>query len=139
MLLDILVLLVPFFVIGIIGGLVTAASSSGSYSSPPSRSVNATLAVWGVALLLQAVYFAAFNGLGTGQTPGNRAPGIAVRDARTGEAIGFWRGLLRWLVRAVLYAAFVIPGLVNDLFPLWTARRQTIADMAAGSVMVKLK
>lgn len=95
------------------------------------------LGVYLVFSLASAGYFAGFNGLGRGQTPGNRRPDIAVRDARTGRPIGFWRGLLRWFVRAALYAAFVVPGLVNDLFPLWHPRRQTLADLAARSVMVE--
>jgi uncharacterized RDD family membrane protein YckC len=90
-------------------------------------------------LVVQALYFACLNGQGTGQTVGNRAPGIAVRDVDTGEAIGLKRGFVRWLVRFALYLALVIPGVVNDLFPLWDARRQTIADKAARSVVIRLK
>ncbi len=92
-----------------------------------------------VFVIVQALYFACFNGQGTGQTVGNRAPGIAVRDADTGEPIGIGRGLLRWFIRALLYAALVLPGLLNDLFPLWDQRRQTIADKAARSVVIRLK
>jgi uncharacterized RDD family membrane protein YckC len=85
------------------------------------------------------LYFSLLNGIGTGQTVGNRAPGIAVRDAKTGEVIGFKRGLLRWFIRFVLYLALVLPGLLNDLFPLWDSRNQTIADKAARSVVIGLK
>jgi uncharacterized RDD family membrane protein YckC len=102
---------------------------------------------------LGILYFVLFNGLGTGQTLGNRAAGIAVRDATTGEAIGIARSFARSLVRTLLYAAFLIPafvkvpvpslilwipGLTNDLFPLWDARRQTLADKVARSVMIKV-
>jgi uncharacterized RDD family membrane protein YckC len=90
---------------------------------------------------------------GPGQTPGNRAVGIAVRDATTGSAIGIARSLVRSLVRTLLYATLVIPavlkvpvpalilwipGLTNDLFPLWDARRQTLADKVARSVVIKV-
>ena len=95
-----------------------------------------------VLVLLTAMgglYFAALNGRGRGQTIGNRAPNIAVRDAATGEAIGVWRGLLRWFVRFLLYAALVLPGILNDLFPLWDQRRQTLADKAARSIVVRLR
>lgn len=102
---------------------------------------------------LGILYFVLFNGLGTGQTLGNRAAGIAVRDATTGRAIGIARSFARSLVRTLLYAALLIPafvevpipalilwipGLTNDLFPLWDARRQTLADKVARSVMVKV-
>jgi uncharacterized RDD family membrane protein YckC len=102
---------------------------------------------------LGILYFVLFNGLGTGQTLGNRAAGIAVRDATTGEAIGIARSFARSLVRTLLYAALLIPavvkvpipslilwipGLTNDLFPLWDSRRQTLADKVARSVMIKV-
>jgi hypothetical protein len=40
-------------------------------------------------------------------------------------------------MRILLYI-FVIPGVVSDLMPLWTARRQTLADKAARSVIIRL-
>jgi uncharacterized RDD family membrane protein YckC len=89
--------------------------------------------------LLAGAYMTYFNGGGTGQTPGNRAPGIAVRDIETGATIGLGRGVIRWLVRALLYACFVVPGLLNDLFPLWDPRRQTLADKAARSVVIRIR
>lgn len=92
-----------------------------------------------VSIALSAVYFSLLNGVGSGQTLGNRAPGIAVRDAVTGAPIGVLRSVLRWLVRSVLYAAFIVPGVVNDLFPLWDANRQTLADKAARSVMIRVR
>ncbi|MCU1491853.1 MAG: hypothetical protein JWM85_3258 [Acidimicrobiaceae bacterium] len=111
------------------GSLVTVTHTSGAVVALS----------YGVSILVSALYFSILNGTGRGQTPGNRAPGIAVRDARTGAPIGFWRGLLRWFVRTLLYACFVIPGVVNDLFPLWDAKRQTLADKAARSVMVRMR
>ncbi|MFZ0059659.1 MAG: RDD family protein [Acidimicrobiales bacterium] len=84
------------------------------------------------------LYFAILNGTRDGQTAGNRAPHIAVRDASTGEAIGFGRGVVRWLTRLVLYAALILPGVLNDLFPLWDRRRQSIADKVAHSVVIRL-
>jgi len=85
------------------------------------------------------LYFAILNGTRGGQTAGNHAPGIAVRDVATGRTIGFWRGIARVLVRAVLYAAFLLPGLLNDLFPIWDRRHQTIADKVARSVVIRLR
>jgi hypothetical protein len=62
-----------------------------------------------------------------------------VRDVATGRTIGFRRGIARVLVRAVLYAAFLLPGLLNDLFPIWDRRHQTIADKVARSVVIRLR
>ena len=130
----------------IINGILNAAFGTvhvvklvnGHYGTERSIQGPAHVVIVIVTIAIGAVYFAILNGTGTGQTVGNRAPGIAVRDAVTGEAIGFKRALLRWFVRSVLYLALIIPGLVNDLFPLWDSRRQTIADKAARSVVIRL-
>lgn len=143
MLLDGLIVGVP---LGILNGVLDAAFGSKRVVAT-SRGLVTTHTLHGgaeIALLLilaaiGASYFAFLNGTGTGQTLGNRAPGIAVRDVDSGEAIGFWRGLLRWFVRSVLYLAFVIPGLINDLFPLWDRQHQTLADKAARSVVIRTK
>jgi len=106
----------------------------------PQRSISRG-AEWTFVLfffVVQAIYFSLLNGRGRGQTPGNRAPGIAVRDLETGEAIGGGRGLLRWFVRFFLYAALILPGILNDLYPLWDARSQSLADKAARSVMIRV-
>jgi uncharacterized RDD family membrane protein YckC len=95
--------------------------------------------LWLVFVVFGALYFGILNGRGNGQTPGNLAPGIAIRDQETGEPIGVNRGMLRWFVRFILYVALFIPGVVNDLFPLWDRKRQTIADKAARSVVIKVR
>ncbi len=60
-----------------------------------------------------------------------------VRDAESGMPIGTRRSFVRFLIRFVLYLAVVVPGVVNDLSPLWDARRQSFADKVAKSVVVR--
>ena len=67
------------------------------------------------------------------------ALGIAVRDARTGGSIGFWRAFGRNLITWVFTVAFVIPYIVDSLSPLWDKRRQALHDKAAHSVVVDLR
>jgi uncharacterized RDD family membrane protein YckC len=133
LLLDIVILDVPYFVVLGIAQAATHTTVDGV------RHNNG--AVTGVISLLflvaQALYFTLLNGTGRGQTPGNRAPGIAVRDVNTGLPIGKGRGFLRWFIRVLLYVV-LIPGIVNDLLPLWSKNRQTIADKAANSVMIRV-
>ena len=100
-----------------------------------SNAVATTLVLSGIALVLG--YFTVLNGRFRGQTLGNFAVGIAVRDARQDRTIGLLRGFFRSLLRLVLYGFFLIPGLINDLFPLWTKRRQTLIDKIVRSVVVK--
>jgi uncharacterized RDD family membrane protein YckC len=133
MVLDVLVLVVPIVVVEavILGALGGNDAGTG------------TTAAEGIAgpliiVLIQGAYFSLLNGLGRGQTVGNMVAGIAVRDVRTGAAVGAGRGALRWLVRYLLYV-FLIPGLLSDLWPLWDNQRQTWADKAANTVMVRVR
>lgn len=134
LLLDILILDVPYVVVL---GIVVGATSTTTVNGGRHVSSVAEAAVFIAFLVAQGLYFTLFNGVGQGQTPGNRAPGIAVRDVTTGAPIGAGRGFIRWFVRVLLYV-LVIPGIVNDLMPLWTEKRQTIADKAANSVMIRV-
>jgi len=92
-----------------------------------------------LAIVLGGPYYALLNGLRRGQTLGNRAAGIAVRDTTEGTSIGVRRGVLRWLVRLLLYGLLIIPGVLNDLWPLWDSRNQTLADKACDSVMIQVR
>lgn len=125
MLLDSLVLLAGVWVVSAV--IVLAA---GSGTGPSATQFVVDVAIGGA-------YFGLLNGLGKGQTLGNKAASIAVRDATRDEPIGAARGILRWFVRFALYLFLLLPGLLNDLWPLWDRQRQTIADKAAGSVMVR--
>jgi uncharacterized RDD family membrane protein YckC len=142
MLLDCLILAIPLIVLDIIltrnFGTWHLAVVNGQLESV--RSLRGW-ALAGTSLANAAIagtYFSLLNGRGSGQTPGNHAPRIAVRDVDTGRTIGLGRGVLRWFIRTILYAALILPGLLNDLFPLWDSRRQSIADKAAHSVVIRL-
>lgn len=139
--LDALVVGVP---LGIVDAILTSRFGKLHEIANPTRTVRTMQGGAHVAtvvglIVVVGLYFAILNGTGTGQTIGNRAPGIGVRDAESGEVIGFKRGILRWFIRFVLYAALLLPGLLNDLYPLWDRRNQTIADKAARSVVIRLK
>lgn len=131
--LDILILDIPYLILAVIVSVATRTTTNGV------RQTNGTASriLFVVFLIVQASYFSYLNGVGRGQTLGNRAMNIAVRDINTGEPIGAGRGFLRWFVRILLYVLF-LPGIINDLLPLWSARRQTIADKAANSVMIRV-
>jgi len=142
MLLDGVIVGIPIGVLSVVFTTVFGTSHvvKTSIGSVTSRALpgGGEAAMWIAFLALQGIYFAVLNGTGSGQTLGNRAPRIAVRDMNTGAAIGPRRGIVRWLIRAVLYVALVVPGLLNDLWPLWDGRRQSIADKVAHSVVIRL-
>jgi len=89
-------------------------------------------------LVLTFLYFGYLNGV-HGQTVGKRLFGIRVVDADTGELIGFRRGLARYGVVALLSMAFVVPELVDGLWPLRDPRRQSWHDKAVRSVVVNVR
>ncbi len=69
----------------------------------------------------------------TGQSVGKRRVGIRVVDRMTLEPIGLWRGAVRLIGRALDVLSY---GL-GFLIPFCTVRRQTFADLLAGSVVVE--
>jgi uncharacterized RDD family membrane protein YckC len=143
LLIDSLILLVPGIVIVVLANHLFGRMHIDVIAGTPVHVRSLTgVGLAGTYLLLAVIggaYFTLLNGLGSGQTPGNRACSIAIRDIRTGTCIGVGRSLLRWFVRTALYLLLVLPGLVNDLFPLWDRRHQTLADKAARSVVIRLR
>ena len=99
-----------------------------------------SLATWVFALLvlsgflLYYGYFAVFEALWGGQTPGKRAVGLRVISV-TGQPITAFDALLRNLLRIVDQ----MPGIyaVGVLSIFFTARNQRLGDLVAGTVVVQ--
>ncbi len=141
-LLDGVVLFFAIFIIALV-----AAALAGNHTNNSTNNTNvsggavvgALFVLWIAASIPAAIYYAAMNGSRRGQTVGKMALGIAVRDARTGGPIGFWRALGRNLIAVVFEVFFSIPYILDSLAPLWDARRQAWHDKVAHSVVVDLK
>jgi uncharacterized RDD family membrane protein YckC len=82
------------------------------------------------------LYFCCMNGGRKGQTPGMKALGIRLTDATTGDPIGYGRAFVRWLLEVLMVLVVGIFWLVDLLWPLWDAQRQTIHDKAVGSLVI---
>jgi uncharacterized RDD family membrane protein YckC len=68
----------------------------------------------------------------TGQSPGMRMQGIRCISEETGQPIGGGMGIVR-------YFAHIVDGLIcyiGWLFPLWDAKKQTLADKIMKTVVV---
>jgi uncharacterized RDD family membrane protein YckC len=89
-------------------------------------------------LVLTFLYFGYLNGV-HGQTVGKRLLGIRVVDVETGDAVGFGRGMARYGVVALLSMAFVIPELIDGLWPLRDPRRQSWHDKVARTLVVNAR
>ena len=88
-------------------------------------------------VLPEAIYDTFFVGL-RGQTPGKQLLKIKVVDVEDRRTpIGFRRAFSRWLFTSLLWALFTAPGVVDHLWPLRDARRQTLHDKIARSVVVR--
>ncbi len=86
----------------------------------------------GVAWVLWCFSYFGFFWSTTGQTPGNRALGIRVVDARTGGPLRPGRAVLRF--GCVLLAA--LPLLAGFVIMLWDDRRRCLQDRMTRTVVV---
>jgi len=143
MLLDGAILSAGYFVVLAMVGVIVSASHSGSTTTSQQSGSGQVLAgfiiLWVVATIPNSLYFGLMNGSRRGQTVGKMALGIAVRDARTGQAIGFWRAVGRTLMTGVFELLLYVPFIVDSLAPLWDRRRQAWHDKVARSIVIDLK
>jgi len=132
--------LMAFGVIVAVAGHHGTASSSTTTNAPVGAGSVAVAIIVAYVLfsLPLALYYGIMNGSRRGQTVGKMALGIAVRDARTGQRIGFWRGVGRYLITVVFAVLLVVPYILDSLSPLWNGRNQAWHDRVAGSVVVDL-
>lgn len=72
-----------------------------------------------------------------GQTVGNMAVHTRVVDAQTGGPVSVGKALGRWAAEIVLVILFVIPWVLDILWPLWDRQNQTLHDKIAGTVVLR--
>ena len=97
----------------------------------------ATFAIAGLlAALGVAIWFGyvMWEGRST-RTIGKRLLGLRTVDARTAEPIGAGRNLGRNLVRGML-VLFLVPFVIDHLWPLWDRDGQTLHDKVASAAVV---
>ncbi len=131
-----------FIVLIVVGVIVNGQNGTTTTTTSPTDSAQVALGVVVLVILASipnALYFGLMNGSTRGQTFGKMALGVAVRDARTYERIGFARGIGRSLIVVVFEIAAFIPFIVDALSPLWDKRRQAWHDRVVGSVVVDLR
>lgn len=90
---------------------------------------------YGIGLLGGLFYYSYLEGSPSGQTIGKRVMGIRVVDFRTGQPIGFARGLVRWVGR-------ILSGLacgLGYLWMLWDGEKQCWHDKLATTVVVPVQ
>jgi uncharacterized RDD family membrane protein YckC len=95
-----------------------------------------SLAVIALFVLPEAIYDTIMVG-SRSQTFGKMLLGIKVVDAGGRGGIGYRRAFTRWITTAALWALWAIPGVLDHLWPLRDARKQTWHDKLARSVVVR--
>lgn len=111
--------LIDFVALGILGSII---------SNTVSVALGSLISLVGLAF---AIYNAYLNGQ-TGRSVGKRIVGLKVVGEQTGQPIGGGAGILRWLCH-------IIDGIIcgiGYLFPLWDAKKQTIADKIMKTVVL---
>lgn len=89
-----------------------------------------------LALIVDAAYITLMLGQ-RGQTVGNMAVHTRVVDSRTGGQISYAKALGRWASELVLVILFLIPWILDILWPLWDRDNQTLHDKMAGTVVLR--
>jgi uncharacterized RDD family membrane protein YckC len=129
-LLDVLVIAVPLI------GIVVVALAAGN----PDDENDSSWAVVGIAYLgtivVPFVYFTLMHGRESGQTLGKKWVGIRVVDGSSGTSIGYGRAFGRYAITFV-FSIFIIPLLLDYLWPLWDQKNQALHDKVVGSVVVR--
>jgi uncharacterized RDD family membrane protein YckC len=130
-LLDALVLAVPLVIVILVA--VVAAD-------PEDENDGAWAAV-GIAylltLLLPFVYFTVMQGRASGQSLGKKWLGIRVADDSTGGPIGYGRAFGRYAI-VFVFALFILPIVLDYLWPLWDRKNQALHDKVVGGVVLKV-
>ncbi|HEV3280116.1 MAG TPA: RDD family protein [Acidimicrobiales bacterium] len=142
-------IIIDGLIIGIPHLIVTLAVVGSSEGGVFGASWRAGVVLTGIAFAVIGIaYFALLNGSERGQTVGQMALGIAVRDEVNGGSIDPPRAALRILV---LYPGIVLGWipilggvaglwtLVAGLSPLWDRRRQGFHDKVAHTDVIKVR
>jgi hypothetical protein len=98
----------------------------------------AALVVSAVIALAYVIWNLGYRQGKTGSSIGKSITKFKVVSEKDGEPIGFGMSVVRELLYAVFGGVCFIVGIVNYLFPLWDAKRQTLVDKVLKTVCLPL-
>ncbi len=138
--------LIDWVITSIIGSVVLiplhavrqgSSTPTGASTSQPLFGVTITNQGAILFVLFVIIYTTALTGSRRGQTIGMMALRAKAVDAVSGAPIGYGRALGRVVVEYLMFVLLFVPWVLDMLFPLWDARRQTLHDKVTNTVVVK--
>jgi uncharacterized RDD family membrane protein YckC len=136
-LIDWLIFFVIFGVIIVaVHGVKTTHTISASGVSTPHLHINR---IWElIPAIVVIIYGTLMCGSPKGQTIGMRVTGVRVVNASDGTSpIGYGKALGRAVIEYVFSIVFILPWVLDMLFPLWDRMNQTLHDKVVASVVIK--
>jgi uncharacterized RDD family membrane protein YckC len=115
--------------VGAAGALVGAVPLALSSSYPAALAILSPIAT--------LAYFTLSHGSRRGQTLGDRAVGIAVRNAADGGRATYGQAFGRTFMVMLFSGLWFLGGFVDFLWPLWDRKRQAWHDKIAGTIVVR--
>lgn len=123
---DSILVAIPAVLAGVVVGILQAVL----HLSPGSTIVLSLVATYGVMIM----YHVLFLSSGKVATPGRALLGIAMLDATSGEPVATGQAFARTLLSMISWGL-----IVPNLFGLFNRRKQSLADMAMNTVVVRYK
>lgn len=126
-------LYIPGFILYYLGAPKPTATTVNGYATVATVGGSVVLTLLGALLTLGVAIWNRWIKGGAGQSIGKRVVGLRLLGEATGQPIGAGQAFLRDL-------AHIIDSIicyVGWLFPLWDAKKQTIADKIVKTVVVK--
>ncbi len=127
-------LYVPGYILYILGAPKATTVTSGGTSSLVATGGSTPLMLVGALYIVAIAIWNRWLRGGAGQSLGKRVVGLRLLGESTGQPIGAGQAFLR----DVAHIVDSIICYIGFLFPLWDAKRQTIADKIVKSVVVRV-
>jgi hypothetical protein len=139
--------LIDWLLVGVVSSIIIAATGAYSHTSTTttfndgSSSHVTNFHFGGPGILIQVGIALAYGtllcGSKRGQTVGMMAVSVRAVDIGSGQSIGYGRALWRAFFEYLMAAVFLIPWVIDMLFPLWDPMRQCLHDKVSRTIVIQ--